>query len=969
MSTTALPDWTPEQRAVLEHSGSALAVLAGAGAGKTSVLVEKCRRLLSSRPDARICAVSFTEKSASDLRLKLSQFDLSRHWVTTIHGLCGMILREFPDAVELQGDERVLSEPEASRIWKEALESLWFDDRGPGEPEVAALQRLLAREGRSGLEPLLLRTRELAASGLFDSIRNTSGSESGDDFGALVLTARRVLEAYARAKRAAGVLDFSDLESLASQAMKLARVREPLRRRFDLVLVDEFQDTNSIQASILWSLARPDLSNLCVVGDPKQSIYRFRDADVSLFEELCHSLPKQLSLTSNFRSRPGILDFVNRICPPLFEASGLSYLPLVPGRKDLGQASGPVVSRLDLEDASGLARHLIEQNSRGVPWERMAILMRKIKGNERWIHALSRHGIPLAVGGGGLFWKDPRIVELLALLRWWAHPADEVAGVSFMRAPWVGVSDHELDAWLSSPGRLHQFWDSENPVALALASFRDAAAAPIRPAQLIERLLAVPELAGALATLRPSALSLMHRLEELSQAGLCFGEVIASVREGLEGGRRDKDVPPPRNRGVLPVLTIHASKGLEFDHVYLVDFGKKGRAPTPPLLFWDRRRGAFLVDRDAEGDRLDDDPRYLEWKAWEQEAAVAEGKRLFYVALTRARESLVLACEAIDSAKAVTDDPALAARGEHWRAWLEHFGGPLAVTLPSSGRAQPPRIGPVASTRAPARLPEIGTERARHAVTEWALLSRCERAYVRSVLGAAPQDQEPAGLEIERHAGRLQLSAVELGKRVHALLEAWAQFPDHRVQITQKMLEFEAEAPVKGRFRARLLLEWLEKSAWLEGEGISEWPFEWRIGGTSLVGAIDRLSCSGRVLTVLDYKVFSALKDPSSVRELYGPQLELYAGAVDAFLQQGRQADGNGSDWKIEARVVQITPEGIEEVEIPLDIPALRLRAPDFARRAGELVQFPEQGESRPTVRESCRFCPHRDACDALSAR
>ncbi len=967
------PAWTPEQIAVLEHSGSALAVLAGAGAGKTSVLVEKCRRLLTQRPDARICAVSFTEKSASDLRLKLSRFDLSRHWVTTIHGLCGMILREFPESLGLQGDERVLSEAEASELWKESLETLWFDPRDSTHAEAAALQRLLAREGRAGLEELLARTRDLDAAGLLEMGPRSSPAELGSGFSDLALTAKRLLDSYNGCKRAAGALDFSDLEKLAAQVMGMEQVRESLRRRFDLVLVDEFQDTNAIQASIIWNLARPDLSNLCVVGDPKQSIYRFRDADVSLFEELCDALPSRLSLTSNFRSRPGILEFVNRICPPIFEASSLSYLPLIAGRDD-GAASGhPVVARMELEDPAELARHLMEHNARGVPWDRMAILMVRIKGNERWIHALSRRGIPLAVGGGGLFWADPRVRELVSMLRWWAYPADEMAGLAFLRAPWVAVDDGQLDRWLGSAQRLEAFWSSDHPIARVLVPQRVAGAAPVRPAELLVQLLSSGELEERVASLRQSALALIHRLEELSAGGRNFGEVLGTLQEFLEEGKRDKDVPPPKNRGVLPVLTIHASKGLEFDHVYLVDLGKKGRARTPPLLFWDRRKGAFLTERDEDGKRVDNDARYLEWKAHEHAAAVAESKRLFYVALTRARESLLLACETVDPTKGIEADSERAALGDHWRAWVEHFGGKLpAVEAPKEAELQPgqrPSPSDQNSAVPPVRLPGTGLERARHAVTEWTLLSRCERAYVRSVLGAAPakavqtgeRDEDP-GEGASPDPWAQGVSAVELGKRVHALLEAWARFPAEHEAIAGQLLELEA---LGTRFRAAPVLEWLGSTTWLQGEGLSEWPFEWRVGRTSLVGAIDRLSFSEGVLTVLDYKVFSALKDPGVVRELYGPQLELYAGAVDAFVRQNPETGVS----EIRARVVQIAPEGVEEVEIPIDPASIRERAPEFAVRAAVLVGAPEQGEARPTARESCRHCPHRNACDAVSVR
>ena len=126
------------------------------------------------------------------------------------------------------------------------------------------------------------------------------------------------MERYDRLKRRRGALDFNDLEHGADRALENPAVREAYQRRFDLVLIDEFQDTNPVQARIILRFVKPDRSNLCVVGDPKQSIYRFRDADVSVFEDFCSKLPVNISLTWNFRSRPGILEFTNRVCKETF---------------------------------------------------------------------------------------------------------------------------------------------------------------------------------------------------------------------------------------------------------------------------------------------------------------------------------------------------------------------------------------------------------------------------------------------------------------------------------------------------------------------------------------------------------------------------------------------------------------------------------------------------------------------------
>lgn len=284
-----------EQQAVIDAWGQGLAVLAGAGSGKTTTLVAKCAALLSRNPQARFAAVSFTEKSAADLRDRLTQalgpLGAQGHFVGTLHGFCGMIVRENSSRAGFDGQESILSEREAILYWERALDWLWY---GQPHPEVQqALERLLDRESQSGLHKLLLRLREVEAYGVV-------GQTEDGDLEALRSVGRAVLDRYDQLKRRAGVMDFGDLERGAARALGHAPVCEVYHQRFDLVLVDEFQDTNPQQGPFVRALARPDFSNLCVVGDPKQSIYRFRDADVSVFEEFCARLPLKLKLTLDF---------------------------------------------------------------------------------------------------------------------------------------------------------------------------------------------------------------------------------------------------------------------------------------------------------------------------------------------------------------------------------------------------------------------------------------------------------------------------------------------------------------------------------------------------------------------------------------------------------------------------------------------------------------------------------------------
>jgi len=959
---TELSDLTAEQQEVVNTWNQGVAVMAGAGSGKTTTLVMKCQELLKRNPEARFAAVSFTERSASDLRDKLSTRlsltgkggALSGHWVMTIHGLCGAIIREYPREAGFDGEEAMLSEPEAIVLWERAVESLWLDAL-PDEAEQA-LELLLLRESRTDLATLLKRVRELEGFGVIGHL-----VESPDESTcALGVLSRLALERYDRLKRRRGALDFADLEAGARRALQFLPVRRHYQRRFDLLLIDEFQDTNQIQADILWSLAKEDRSNLCVVGDPKQSIYRFRDADVTIFEDLCGKLPKRLSLTWNFRSRPELLEFINRVCAPTFSTgSSVDYEPLIAKREPSPLGLGAVV-RVPVEAPNDLARWLKSEMAAGAQLQDMALLLRTIRGNEVWLSALTAAGIPIAVGSGGLFWEDPRVRELVALLKWWDNPRNEFSGAVFLRAPWIGIEDRTLDDWLREDRTWQKpFFASGHPVARALGELRTR---PVRPGEVLQKILEAEGGEALEAELGSPLLGLWHRAEELSTRGMGFHEVVTELTRASEESRRERDVPPPRNTGQLSVLTIHGSKGLEFPHVILLDFPPKARkAGNAPMLFWDRARGVFLAKRDETGARLlKKDPDEVPWRDSERDKDIAEQKRVFYVALTRARERLTLiwppeAPEKAPPKKEKAPDPPEALYDkDFWRGWIERNG------LPPEAVPAVPLLGallarePAAPVKTPVSAREIRYRRPRHSVTEWMTLHRCPRHYSWKFLRAPvglPQATRPAVAEGDD--GRVGLSQRELGTRVHAALETadWESL---------KRLEAEAGSD---RVNAEKIITWAESSPMMRAKGRSEVGFEVPIGGEVLVGSIDRLVKEtlpdGRVrYEVVDFKVTERVKAHDGLFEAYEVQLQLYAWAVWKLEREPVNA------W-FQARLVNISGADIQELEVPIDLTRGQRLATDAARISGDAVtatlEKPLQLDARPG--SLCRYCDFRAFC------
>ena len=940
---TELEDLSPEQQDVVNLWGQGLAVTAGAGSGKTTTLVIKCQELLKRKPNARFAAVSFTERSTSDIKEKLSSRislsgsggALSGHWVMTIHGLCAAVIKEYPNEAGLDGDESMLSENESRVLWEKALESLWFDELPQKVQE--ALDRLLERETKNSLFPLLLRVRSLYSFGIMDSLSASSDVSSRD----LANLSQFVISKYERIKRRKGVLDFDDLERGALKVLEFDHTRRSFHKRFDLVLVDEFQDTNPVQAKIIRAFVKSDCSNLIVVGDPKQSIYRFRDADVTVFENFCSQLPVKKSLTWNFRSRPEIINFCNSVCEETFKTSDLNYEPLVAKRQADDNSSS--VSLLTLQQPVELGYWLKAQRKQGKDFSEFALLLRKIRGNEKWLTALTAVGIPLAVGSGGFFWEDPRIRELTAFLKWWDNPRNLLSAGIFFRAPWVGINDQLLDEWFKRPDELTEsFFSSGSVFAKALAPFRSKI---VRPGELLLKLLINQNVENEIAV---PLLGLWHRCEEFSLLGMDFHGVVGELSLAVEEVRRERDVPPPKNEGQLRVLTLHSSKGLEFPKVILLDFPEKPlRSPNSPLLFWDREKGAYLGSRDEDGERSEKDPIEKVWREEEVRKNLAESKRLFYVALTRAQESLHLVY-ADSKCEDMVEDLSKNYTRDYWRGWIDASRVKIieeeVFDLFDDNVSASGTVIPVISKEPLSLKPSI--KRPRHSVTEWNALERCPRYYEWSYV--RPLIAENDIVQLENVDSAVSMTQRELGSLVHKYLETG------EYEGLRKLEETVGSA----RFNSKVLIDWAERSDLMKrslpesGRLIwTELGFEVPYYGEVIVGSIDRLVFQSGIYTVIDFKITVVPKTTAELIDAYKNQIELYALAV-------ARMEGLGENYQKHLRGMIVNISGQKVTEHTIQIEAKDFRA--TIKEAREILN----GKKGEGMRSSlCRGCDFRQNC------
>lgn len=505
------------------------------------------------------------------------------------------------------------------------------------------------------------------------------------DVAKTVVVARRFLTvaihaeaAYREAKRFRNAYDFQDLLVRTRDLLAQHDVCDALRGRFKVLLLDELQDTDPVQMAIVERLCgrAPQHVQLFAVGDEKQSIYRFRGADVGLFRELRDRVPAaaRLSLTVNYRSRPGIIRFVNA----LFAKRLSNYEPLTANR---AEAAGPTVEFLwslpaeDVKDesaeevrtreADAIATHLVELFRQNVQPKDVTILFRSMTNVALYEAALRQKKIDYYLVGGRAFFAQQEIYDLHNLLQAIENPFNGPALAGALRSPFfnltddglviLGLHDDGLWAGLFDASRFAKLPVVDQPVVQrarkSLAEWRyQKDRLPI--ARLLGQIFAESGF-DATTQFEPLAerkLANLWKLVDLARQFDAGGFGLAPFAERLgnqvaDQPREEQAATTPAEANVVRLMTIHQAKGLEFPVVVIADIAARQRMPMHAVARWDRRLGClpklptdltdgeeapfseFPHDLGKTADEIDD---------WQEDL------RTFYVACTRAEERLIL---------------------------------------------------------------------------------------------------------------------------------------------------------------------------------------------------------------------------------------------------------------------------------------------------------------------------------------
>ena len=1099
------PAPNPEQRAAIDARGEVF-VSAGAGTGKTSVLVERFVESVCDRglDVDSVLVITYTKRAAAELRARIraalrerGRHDLAREldgaWISTIHGFCNRLLKSSPFEAGLDPRFRELDESQAAVIRGEAFEAALETFCAGEQPERL---RLLATYGTSALRgmltgiagtlrsagrPLVLELgerppfaervaelREAAGCLAGDSaatdnqranaervlelvsgepaperLLDLGAHRAGGERAASYEDARRAVEqaaldalaaddrdllqelltafddAYGAAKDRESALDFEDLQL---RARDLLRENPPIlereRLRFHTLMVDEFQDTNRLQCELVDLLADgPGERELFFVGDEFQSIYGFRHADVAVFRERrAAALAKGsevLSLSRNYRSRPEVLAAVNFLFESAFgdEFQGLAAsgefpdpvfghpVELLVTDKATYADSNVHWRRAEAQHIARRVRELVDADAAS-PGE-IVLLFAAGTDAEWYEEELRALDLPTHRATGRGYFGQQQVVDLLAYLRLLHNRYDDAALLTVLASPFVGVSNDGLVLLRRAAGRRPLFSGLERTVpaelderdARLMRAFRqrfDRLTAAARRSSL-ERLCeeVVSEHDYDLAVLaqwdgrrRYANLRKLARLARSYEGlrGTDLEGFVRFVREQEAVGAKELEaVAEEEGADAVRLLTIHAAKGLEFKVVVVADAGRDKRAPDGDeiLALSDGRFGFKVADPATSKRRGAFD--YDEVRQAREEEDRAERLRLYYVAMTRAVDRLIVSgaidrestadrstpmgwvLQRLDAAEElaaadgaplelVRGDALVQVRFDRYREEpevREEAGEPGQLELFSEGAVEP--LPPPAPT-----LPELHAipEPALHHVrrlsfTALSLFETCSyRYFAERVADMRSLDVAPVG-----HEG---LSGTAIGSAVHAELEhvdlaapALAPGWEERVRGAYPRATDDEVERIRSLVEAYCTSELAARVAALDGVA-KERHFTFEHDSVLLHGFLDTYHRAGERALVVDYK--SNLLDGQEPAEIVARSYELqrlvYALAC----------------FRAGADEVEVAYLFLERADEPVTTTFTRAQVAELEAHLSAAIARLRAGEFQPTPSEyACAGCPALD--------
>ncbi len=600
-----------EQLEAVLHGDGPCLVLAGAGSGKTRTVTYRVAYLLEQGVDpSSILLLTFTNKAAREMLDRIGQLagPLSKGvWGGTFHAVANRLLRSFAPNLGYTSQFTILDQEDAKSLIKAVLKDAKIDPKARRFPSPSVIQHLYSYGRNTGMS--LQEVLEIKYSNFSDCANDL-------DF---------VLKNYQQRKMQANAMDFDDMLSNWLRVMEeQPQVAAMISSRFRYVLVDEYQDTNALQSRLVGRLGQVH-GNVFAVGDDAQSIYAFRGADVKNILAFPKQWPeaKIFKLLSNYRSTPQILEVANES----LKNNVNQYAKDLIGLKEQGLKPTLVACPSARQEAAVIADKILTLRSQGVALGNMAVLFRATAHSQALEFELMKRDVPYEYRGGVRFFERAHIKDILAFVRISENVKDETAWIRVLNMQTgIGAAsasqiisrlrsfDQVRDIFGLDPGsvpaRAQSGWQD------ALSVFQPLSTEVVKPGQMVRVFISSVMYRNYLEREYPDWKERLEDLEQLAAFADAYPDMSSfladSVLEGAgfvaPGGRGQSGNGRLDESERIVLSTIHQAKGLEWDTVFVIHLTNLG-FPSPRAL---------------------------------EEDTIEEERRLFYVAVTRARNHLFL---------------------------------------------------------------------------------------------------------------------------------------------------------------------------------------------------------------------------------------------------------------------------------------------------------------------------------------
>ncbi len=605
MHNTLYDQLTPSQRKAVFHLKGPLLVIAGPGSGKTRVITYRIAALIDSGVQPHnICAITFTNKAAEEMRQRAIALGTAGTHISTFHSLCVRILRQYADKVKIKPGFSIYDESDQTRCIRQAVKA--------GELDTTDFPPARMLDAISTLKNKLIDVDVFKA--------------EADDFFSKTLAA--IYARYQNILDENNALDFDDL--LMKTAFLLRHcpdVRSELGNRFKFLLIDEYQDTNHAQFQIAGNIASAH-NNICVTGDPDQSIYRWRGADIRNILAFEHDWPNAtvVKLEENFRSTSNILEIADNLISFNQNRKEKKLVPTRPAGKEVSIG----VFEDETEEADGITGRIKELTEEGTPLNDIAVFYRVNAASRVLEEAFIRNKIPYQIVRGTEFYGRKEIRDLLAYLKILVNPDDEVALLRIINTPARGIGKTTIDrvrkfaashriSFLDGLKKAADIDSLSNPPKAKIAvfvnmleQFRKDSNDEVAP--LAKRIFIESGLEQSLKAAGAEGEGAIENINELISATAQYDRQAEqpSLVDFLQQIALFSDVDALDSSGErVALMTLHTAKGLEFENVFIVGL-EDGLLP--------HERSNHSEDEDE----------------------LEEERRLFFVGMTRAKTGLYI---------------------------------------------------------------------------------------------------------------------------------------------------------------------------------------------------------------------------------------------------------------------------------------------------------------------------------------